>query len=44
MNRVDLGLWQLELRAMKCVEALRRNGFDSEYHPRTEQVEGVIKD
>lgn len=33
MNRVDLGLWQLELRAEKCVEALRRNGFDAELLP-----------
>lgn len=33
MNRVEIGLWQLELRAKKCVDALRKNGFDAEYHP-----------
>lgn len=33
MNRVDLGLWQLDLRAKKCVDVLRKNGFDAEYHP-----------
>jgi len=38
MNRVDLGLWQLELRAKKCVDALRKNGFDAEYHRGKEGV------
>ncbi len=38
MNRVDLGLWQLEQRAKKCVEALRKNGFDSEYLPGPAQL------
>ena len=28
MSRVEIGLWQLEVRAKKCVEALRKNGFD----------------
>ena len=40
MNRVDLGLWQLDLRAKKCVDALRKNGFDAEYHP---GMDGVRK-
>ena len=31
MNRVEIGLWQLDVRARKCVDALRRNGFDAEY-------------
>jgi len=45
MNRVDLGLWQLELRAKKCVEALRKNGFDAEYHPGADQVrDRVLKE
>ena len=38
MNRMDLGLWQLELRAKKCVEALKKNGFDSEYLPGPDQL------
>ena len=31
MNRMEAGLWQLELRAKKCVEALKKNGFDAEF-------------
>ena len=31
MSRIDIGLWQLELRAKKCVDALRKNGFDALY-------------
>ncbi|MDH3238931.1 MAG: lactate utilization protein, partial [Deltaproteobacteria bacterium] len=38
MSRVEIGLWQLEVRAKKCVEALRKNGFDAEYHPGLETV------
>ena len=38
MSRVEIGLWQLEVRAKKCVEALRKNGFDAEYHPSLESV------
>jgi LUD domain len=38
MSRVEIGLWQLEVRAKKCVEALRKNGFDAEYHPVVESV------
>lgn len=32
MSRVEIGLWQLEARGKKCVEALCKNGFDAEYH------------
>jgi hypothetical protein len=38
MSRVEIGLWQLEVRAKKCVEALRKNGFDAEYHSSLETV------
>jgi len=45
MNRVEIGLWQLELRAKKCVEALKKNGFDSEYLPGPDQVrERVLRE
>ncbi len=38
MSRVEIGLWQLEVRAKKCVEALKKNGFDAEYHASLETV------
>jgi hypothetical protein len=38
MSRIDIGLWQLDVRAKKCVEALRKNGFAAEYHPTLESV------
>lgn len=38
MGRVEIGLWQLEVRGKRCVEALRRNGFDAEYHSSVESV------
>jgi hypothetical protein len=38
MNRVEIGLWQLELRARRCVDALRKNGFDAEYLPDVAKV------
>jgi len=45
MNRVEIGLWQLEQRAMKCVEALRKNGFAAEYLPGQAQVrERVLRE
>ncbi len=45
MNRVDLGLWQLGLRAKKCVEALRKNGFAAEYIPGKDGVaERVLRE
>jgi hypothetical protein len=45
MSRVEIGLWQLELRAKKCVEALRKNGFDAEFLPGAAQVrERVLRE
>src|SRR5512143_1486971 len=38
MSRIEIGLWQLEVRGKKCVEALRRNGFHAEYLPHQEDV------
>lgn len=38
MSRIEIGLWQLGVRGKKCVEALRKNGFDAEYHPSVESV------
>ncbi len=38
MNRVEIGLWQLETRARRCVEALRKNGFDAGFYPDAESV------
>ena len=38
MSRVEIGLWQLDVRARKCVEALQKNGFRAEYHPSLESV------
>jgi hypothetical protein len=42
MSRVEIGLWQLELRAKRCVEALRKNGFDAEFHPDVESVRARV--
>jgi hypothetical protein len=45
MNRVEIGLWQLHLRAEKCVEALRKNGFDAGYLPSPAKMgERVLKE
>jgi hypothetical protein len=45
MSREEIGLWQLELRAKKCVEALRKNGFDAEFLPGAAQVrERVLRE
>jgi hypothetical protein len=38
MSRVEIGLWQLDVRARKCVEALQKNGFQAEYHPGLESL------
>jgi hypothetical protein len=38
MSRIEIGLWQLDVRAKKCVEALRKNGFAAEYHPTLESA------
>ena len=29
MNRLEIGLWQLAQRSTRCVEALRKNGFEA---------------
>jgi hypothetical protein len=29
VNRLEIGLWQLEQRGKRCVESLRKNGFDA---------------
>ncbi len=42
MSRVEIGLWQLTLRAKRCVEALRKNGFDAEFHPDVESVRARV--
>ncbi|MGE5246762.1 MAG: lactate utilization protein [Verrucomicrobiota bacterium] len=33
MDRLGIELWQLEQRGKRCVEALRRNGFDASFLP-----------
>jgi len=38
MSRIGIGLWQLEVRGRKCVEALRKNGFVAAYHATVESV------
>lgn len=38
MSRVEIGLWHLEVRARRCVEALRKNGFDAGYYPDIDAV------
>src|SRR5512139_3207802 len=38
MSRIEIGLWQLEVRGKKCVEALRKNGFHAEFFPHQEEV------
>jgi hypothetical protein len=38
VDRIRIGLWQLNLRARKCVEALRKNGFDAHFLPDQEAV------
>ena len=38
MDRLQIGLWQLAMRARKCVEALRKNGFDAHFLPDRDAV------
>jgi hypothetical protein len=38
MDRVSIGLWQLEVRGRKAVEALARNGFTAEFLPTVEAL------
>ncbi len=43
--RIEIGLWQLEMRAKRCVEALRRNGFEAAYYPTPMEVrERVLRE
>ncbi len=45
MNRIEIGMWQLDLRARKCVDALRKNGFDAEYRATPMEVrERVLRE
>ena len=41
-ERIGIGLWQLELRAKKCTEALRKNGFDACFLPDRETVRARV--
>ena len=41
-DRIRIGLWQLNLRARKCVEALRKNGFDAHFLPDQEAVRARV--
>ena len=41
-DRVQIGLWQLERRARKCVEALRKNGFDAHFLPDRDAVRARV--
>ncbi len=41
-SRVEIGLWHLEVRAKKCVEALRKNGFDAAFLPTQDEVRARI--
>lgn len=38
MDRVTIGLWQLEVKGRKTVEALKRNGFDADYVPNVDAL------
>ena len=38
MDRLEIGLWHLEQRGKRCVEALRKNGFDALFLPDRESV------
>lgn len=38
MSRIEIGLWHLETRGRKCVEALRKNGFEAEFLLTQEEV------
>jgi len=38
MDRMQIGLWQLEMRGRKCAEALRKNGFDAHFLPDRDAV------
>jgi len=38
MNRLEVGLWQLEQRGRRCAESLRQNGFDARFFPDKDAV------
>jgi hypothetical protein len=38
MDRLEIGLWQLEMRSRRCVEGLRKSGFGAEYLATKEEV------
>jgi len=42
MDRLQIGLWQLEQRGRRCVDALRKNGFDAHYLPDQEAVRARV--
>jgi hypothetical protein len=42
MDRLQIGLWQLEMRGRKCAEALRKNGFDAHFLPDRDAVRARV--
>jgi hypothetical protein len=42
MDRLQVGLWQLEMRGRKCAEALRKNGFDAHFLPDRDAVRARV--
>jgi len=38
VDRLEIGLWHLEQRGKRCVESLRKNGFDALFLPDRESV------
>jgi hypothetical protein len=38
MGRIEIGLWHLEMRGRKCVDALKRNGFAAEFFPSQDEL------
>jgi hypothetical protein len=42
VDRIRIGLWQLDLRARRCVEALGKNGFDAHFLPDEETVRARV--
>jgi LUD domain len=38
VDRLEVGLWQLEQRGKRCAEALRKNGFDARFLPDKDAV------
>jgi len=42
VNRLEIGLWQLEQRGMRCAESLRKNGFDARFLPDKDSVREYV--